>query len=73
MSELLIDKRDNVGIVTLNRPDNMNALTYGMIKGLISYFQEAEQDDTIRAVLLTGAGRAFCTGADLVSGAGVPT
>ncbi len=70
MSELLFDKKDAVGIVTLNRPDNMNALTFGMIKGLISYFQDAEQDDSIRAVVLTGNGRAFCTGADLVSGAG---
>ena len=70
MSELLFDKQDAVGIVTLNRPDNMNALTFGMIKGLISYFQEAEQDDSIRAIVLTGNGRAFCTGADLTGGAG---
>jgi 2-(1,2-epoxy-1,2-dihydrophenyl)acetyl-CoA isomerase len=70
MSELLFEKRDNVEIVTLNRPDNMNALTFGMIKGLISYFQDAEQDDSIRAIILTGSGRAFCTGADLMSGAG---
>jgi 2-(1,2-epoxy-1,2-dihydrophenyl)acetyl-CoA isomerase len=68
MPELLFDKRDNVGIITLNRPDHLNALTFAMAKDLISYFQDAELDDSIRAIILTGAGRAFCSGADLASG-----
>ncbi len=70
MSELLFDKDGDVGIVTLNRPDRMNSLTFDMIKGLIDYFSEAEQDDSIRSILLTGNGRAFCTGADLGGGGG---
>jgi 2-(1,2-epoxy-1,2-dihydrophenyl)acetyl-CoA isomerase len=70
MSELLFDKDGDVGIVTLNRPDRMNSLNFNMIKGLIDYFSEAEQDDSIRAIVLTANGRAFCTGADLVGGAG---
>jgi 2-(1,2-epoxy-1,2-dihydrophenyl)acetyl-CoA isomerase len=70
MSELLFDKDGDVGIVTLNRPDRMNSLTFDMIKGLIEYFTEAEQDDSIRSILMTGNGRAFCTGADLGGGGG---
>ncbi len=70
MSELLFDKDGDVGIVTLNRPDRMNSLTFDMIKGLIEYFTEAEQDDSIRSILMTGKGRAFCTGADLGGGGG---
>ncbi len=73
MSELLIDKRDNVGIVTLNRPDNMNALTYGMIKGLISYFQEAEQDDSIRAILLRAPAGPSAPGPTSCRARGAPT
>jgi 2-(1,2-epoxy-1,2-dihydrophenyl)acetyl-CoA isomerase len=69
MAEIIIDKRDSVGIVTLNRPEMMNSFTLPMIKDIIAYLEEAEQDDSIRAIVLTGAGRAFCTGADL-SGAG---
>lgn len=67
MSELLFDKDGDVGVVTLNRPERMNALNYNMIKGLLDYFSEAEYDDSIRAIILTGTGRGFCTGADLVS------
>ena len=70
MSDILIEQKENVGIVTLNRPDRMNALNYGMIKDLINYFSEAEQDDSIRSIVVTGSGRAFSTGADLVEGAG---
>ena len=70
MPELLFDKQDNVGIVTLNRPERLNALTFSMAKDLVSYFQEAEQDDSIRAIVLTGNGRAFCAGADLSGSAG---
>ncbi|MBN1882534.1 MAG: enoyl-CoA hydratase/isomerase family protein [Deltaproteobacteria bacterium] len=70
MSDILIEQDGNIGIVTLNRPDHMNALTAGMIKDLTGYFSEAEQDDSIRSIILTGTGRAFSTGADLAGGAG---
>jgi enoyl-CoA hydratase/carnithine racemase len=58
----------SIGIITLNRPDEMNALTHIMRKELIGLFEDADRDDSIRAVVVTGAGRAFCAGADLGSG-----
>ena len=69
MSDIIIEQKDNVGIVTLNRPDQMNALNIGIVKELTTYFFEAEQDDSIRSIILTGSGKAFSTGADLAGGA----
>ena len=54
--------------VTLYRPNEMNALTHTMRKELIQIFATADQDDSVRAVVVTGAGKAFCAGADLSSG-----
>jgi len=65
MDELIIERKGNVEIVTLNRPEGMNALTYDMVQGLGDLFEAAQADDDIRSILLTGAGRAFSTGADL--------
>ncbi|MCK7467973.1 MAG: enoyl-CoA hydratase-related protein [Desulfosudis oleivorans] len=65
MDELLVERDGNVEVITLNRPEMLNALTSGMVKGLGDLFEEAQADDSIRAVLLTGAGKAFSTGADL--------
>ena len=59
---------NSIGIITLNRPDEMNALTHTMRNELIGLFEDADRDDSIRAVVVTGAGRAFCAGADLGSG-----
>jgi len=58
----------SVAIVTLNRPDRMNALTATMRNELIEIFRQADNDDTVRVVVVTGAGEAFCAGADLSSG-----
>src|SRR5260370_4739935 len=55
---------------TLNRPDKLNAFNGTMQKEMIDAFDAADKDDTIRAIIVTGAGRAFCAGADLSSGAG---
>jgi 2-(1,2-epoxy-1,2-dihydrophenyl)acetyl-CoA isomerase len=63
--ELLVERDGAVEIITLNRPDKMNALTFNMVKGIARLMDEAQDDDSIRAVVLTGAGRAFSTGADL--------
>ncbi len=57
-----------VAKVTLQRPDKMNALTGTMRKELIEIFSEADRADTVRVVVVTGAGKAFCAGADLSSG-----
>ena len=65
MNELLVEREGDVEIITLNRPEILNALTYDMVKGLGDLFEEAQTDDTVRAILLTGAGKAFSTGADL--------
>jgi enoyl-CoA hydratase/carnithine racemase len=61
---------DGVATITLNRPDRLNALNTAMYKGLLDAFDRTDGDDSVRAVIVTGAGRAFCAGADLVRGAG---
>src|SRR5216110_3900665 len=55
--------------ITLNRPDKLNAFNAAMQKEMIDAFDAADKDDNIRAIVVTGAGRAFCAGADLSSGA----
>ncbi len=57
-------------VVTLNRPDRLNAFTPTMRDELIAAFDQADADDAVRAVIVTGAGRGFCAGADLSDGPG---
>jgi len=59
----------SVLIITLHRPEQLNAFTTTMMEELLDAFDQADADDRVRAVVLTGAGRAFCAGADLASGA----
>lgn len=59
-----------VAVITLNRPDNMNAVTTSMCDQLIAAIDSTDADDRVRAVVITGAGRAFCAGADLSGGNG---
>jgi 2-(1,2-epoxy-1,2-dihydrophenyl)acetyl-CoA isomerase len=63
--ELLMDSKDGIVTLTLNRPEVLNSLTMGMMKGLSDALKKAERDRAIRVVVLTAAGRAFCAGADL--------
>lgn len=56
---------EGVATITFNRPDKLNAMTRDMAAQLIALFDRADADDAVRAVILTGAGRAFCAGADL--------
>jgi enoyl-CoA hydratase/carnithine racemase len=66
---VLYSVRDGVATITLNRPDKLNALTTEMIEGLFAAFDQTDSDNDVRAVIVTGAGRAFCAGADLSRGA----
>lgn len=65
---LLIDVEDQVATVTLNRPDRMNAYTWRMGRELQHAFVTLDGDDDVRAIVVTGAGKAFCAGADLETG-----
>jgi enoyl-CoA hydratase/carnithine racemase len=58
-----------VATITLNRPDRLNALNPAMFRELMAVFDETDGDDGVRAIIVTGAGRAFCAGADLGRGA----
>jgi len=66
--EILYDVSDGVALVTLNRPSKLNAMTARMGAEMADAMAEADGDDAVRVVVLTGAGRAFCAGADLGSG-----
>ncbi len=65
---VLLSIRDAVATITLNRPEAMNAWNGAMAGGLDAALRACDEDDDVRAVVLTGAGRAFCAGADLASG-----
>jgi enoyl-CoA hydratase/carnithine racemase len=65
---LLYDQADGVATVTLNRPERLNAVNTTVIGELLAAFDQADGDDAVRAVIVTGAGRAFCAGADLGGG-----
>jgi 2-(1,2-epoxy-1,2-dihydrophenyl)acetyl-CoA isomerase len=62
---VLIDLRDGYRVVTLNRPQRLNACNEALLDALVAAFSEAENDASCRALLLTGAGRGFCAGQDL--------
>jgi enoyl-CoA hydratase/carnithine racemase len=66
---IIYDVADNILTITLNRPDKLNAFNATMQRELIDAFDAADKDDNIRVIIVTGAGRAFCAGADLSSGA----
>lgn len=68
-TEIIYEVSDNIATVTLHRPDKMNAFTGVMMNELLQVFDEIDADDNVRAVIVTGSGRAFCAGADLSHGA----
>ena len=62
---LLVERKDGVATLTLNRPDKLNAMNRELSRELVAALDSIAKDDSVRAILLTGAGRAFCAGQDL--------
>jgi 2-(1,2-epoxy-1,2-dihydrophenyl)acetyl-CoA isomerase len=67
---VLFDTSDHVATITLNQPATLNALTYDVLLRLRDIVEEVKRDAGVRAVLLTGAGRGFCSGANILGGSG---
>ena len=67
-SQIQLSVSENIATITLNRPEKLNAFTNIMLHEIIAAFDLTDDDDDVRAVIVTGAGRAFCAGADLSSG-----
>lgn len=65
MNTVLLEKQEGYAIVTLNRPDDMNALSRNLRTDFVQAFEECTRDDSVRVVILTGKGKAFCAGFDL--------
>jgi enoyl-CoA hydratase/carnithine racemase len=66
--EIIYEVSEQIATITLNRPDKLNSFTNRMLKEIIAAFDESDADDNVRAVIITGSGRAFCAGADLSGG-----
>jgi 2-(1,2-epoxy-1,2-dihydrophenyl)acetyl-CoA isomerase len=62
---ILLEKQDKVATIMLNRPDKLNTMTPELMSDLTKAIGEIEQDEEVRAVIVTGAGRAFCAGGDV--------
>jgi enoyl-CoA hydratase/carnithine racemase len=74
MSDLLYEVKDRIATITLNRPDKLNAFTGPMIEAWAGALGEAQRDEAVNVVVVTGAGRAFCAGGDVGRmGQGAPT
>ena len=68
LETILYSVEDGIATITLNRPEKMNAFTTRMRDEIIAAIDETDADDAVRAVIFTGAGRAYCAGADLSAG-----
>ena len=65
MSEIIFSKENSIAAITLNRPEKRNALNDALINSLKDALREADKDENLRAIVIKGAGRDFCSGADL--------
>ena len=66
--DITLDIADGIATITLNRPDKLNSFTGRMMHEIISAFDVTDADDSVKVVIVTGAGKGFCAGADLSSG-----
>ena len=64
-ADLLYEVDDHIATITLNRPDRLNAISVGMLQSFSEAFREADLDNDVRVIILTGSGRGFCAGLDL--------
>ncbi len=67
---LRFERDGGVATVTFDRPEKLNAITFAMVEGITEFAQECGRDDDVRAIVITGSGRAFSSGDDIVSGMG---
>jgi len=66
--DILLNVTDGVAVITFNRPDAMNTFTSGMMEGLGEAYRRCDEDDDVKVIVVTGAGKAFCAGADMSGG-----
>ena len=62
---VLFEVNDSIATITLNRPEKLNAFSDAMLEKLVSYVGDCQNRDDVRVVILTGAGRGFCSGGDV--------
>jgi len=67
-TQIIYEVADHIATITLNRPDQLNAFTGTMMREMLDVFDRVDADDDVRVVIVTGAGRGFCAGADLSGG-----
>jgi len=67
-TQIIYEVSEGIATITLNRPEQLNAFTGTMMREMIDAFDRIDADDEVRVVIVTGAGRGFCAGADLSSG-----
>ncbi len=63
--DILYEKKGNVAVITLNKPDKLNVITNTTAREIMDALLEADKDDDVRAIIITGSGRAFCAGIDV--------
>lgn len=66
--EIQLDVQQGIALITFNRPDALNTFTSGMMEGLGETYRRCDEDDQVKVVVVTGAGKAFCAGADMSGG-----